>query len=92
MNWPKEYGGRGASVMQRVIFRAELSRLDLAEPGIGMGISLLGPTLMHWEDRRAKATSPPGSSRRQRNLVSGLQRTRLRIGPRLGQDPGDRRR
>ena len=48
VNWPKEYGGRGASVMQRVIFRAELSRLDLAEPGIGMGISLLGPTLMHW--------------------------------------------
>jgi len=48
VNWPARYGGRGASVMQRLIFREELSRLSLSEPGIGMGISLLGPTLMHW--------------------------------------------
>ena len=59
MNWPKEYGGRGASVMQRVIFRAELSRLDLAEPGIGMGISLLGPTLMHWGTEEQKQRHLP---------------------------------
>ena len=48
VNWPKEYGGRGATVMQRLIFREELSRLHLSEAGIGMGIGLLGPTLMHW--------------------------------------------
>jgi len=47
VNWPKEYGGRGATVMQRMIYREELQRLGLAEPFIGMGISLLGPTLMH---------------------------------------------
>ncbi|MGB0059815.1 acyl-CoA dehydrogenase family protein, partial [Candidatus Binatus sp.] len=48
VNWPKEYGGRGATVMQRLIYREELGRLGLNEPMIGMGISLLGPTLMHW--------------------------------------------
>jgi alkylation response protein AidB-like acyl-CoA dehydrogenase len=48
VNWPMEYGGRGATVMQRLIFREELNRLGLNEPFIGMGISLLGPTLMHW--------------------------------------------
>ncbi|MBE3603896.1 acyl-CoA dehydrogenase [bacterium] len=48
VHWPKEYGGRGATVMQRLIFREELARLDLTEPFLGMGISLLGPTLMHW--------------------------------------------
>jgi len=54
VNWPKEYGGRGATVMQRLIYREELSRLGLSEPFIGMGISLLGPTLMHWgtEDQK----------------------------------------
>jgi len=48
VNWPKQYGGRGATVMQRVIFREELGRLHLSEPMTGMGIGLLGPTLMHW--------------------------------------------
>jgi len=48
VHWPKEYGGRGATVMQRLIFREELTRLGLGEPGLGMGIGLLGPTLMHW--------------------------------------------
>src|ERR1700720_1059713 len=56
VNWPKEFGGRGATVMQRMIYREELQRLGLGEPFIGMGISLLGPTLMHWgtEDQKKK--------------------------------------
>ncbi len=54
VNWPKEYGGRGATVMQRLIFREELNRLGLNEPFIGMGISLLGPTLMHWGTEEQK--------------------------------------
>ena len=32
VNWPKEYGGRGATVMQRPIYREELHRLGLSEP------------------------------------------------------------
>jgi alkylation response protein AidB-like acyl-CoA dehydrogenase len=56
VNWPKQYGGRGATVMQRVIFREELGRLHLSEPMTGMGIGLLGPTLMHWgtEDQKRR--------------------------------------
>jgi alkylation response protein AidB-like acyl-CoA dehydrogenase len=54
VNWPTQYGGRGATVMQRLIFREELSRLNLGEPGIGMGIGLLGPTLMHWGTEEQK--------------------------------------
>ncbi len=59
VNWPKQYGGRGASVMQRLIFREELSRLGLNEPFIGMGISLLGPTLMHWGTEAQKQNHLP---------------------------------
>jgi alkylation response protein AidB-like acyl-CoA dehydrogenase len=54
VHWPKEYGGRGATVMQRLIFREELTRLSLSEPGLGMGIGLLGPTLMHWGTEEQK--------------------------------------
>jgi len=59
VNWPKQYGGRGATVMQRLIYREELSRLGLNEPFIGMGISLLGPTLMHWGTEAQKQNHLP---------------------------------
>lgn len=59
VNWPKEYGGRAATVMQRLIFRQELSRLNLSEPAIGMGISLLGPTLLHWGTEEQKKRHIP---------------------------------
>jgi alkylation response protein AidB-like acyl-CoA dehydrogenase len=59
VHWPKEYGGRGATVMQRLIFREELTRLGLGEPGLGMGIGLLGPTLMHWGNDEQKSRHLP---------------------------------
>ena len=59
VNWPKKYGGRAATVMQRLIFREELSRLNLSEPAIGMGISLLGPTLLHWGTEEQKRRHIP---------------------------------
>ena len=59
VNWPKEYGGRGATVMQRLIYREELSRLGLNEPMIGMGINLLGPTLIHWGTEEQKKNHIP---------------------------------
>ncbi|MGH7947816.1 MAG: acyl-CoA dehydrogenase family protein, partial [Candidatus Binataceae bacterium] len=46
--WPKEFGGRGCSMLQTVIYHEELDKNGLREPYVGMGISLIGPTLMHW--------------------------------------------
>lgn len=52
--WPKAYGGRGASVIEQVIFNEELARLG-ASSGVNMsGITLLGPTLMHWGTEEQK--------------------------------------
>ena len=48
VTWPKEYGGRGATIMQNIVYGEELARLDLPVPFVGMGVSLLGPTLLHW--------------------------------------------
>ncbi len=52
--WPKEYGGRGASVIEQAIFNEELGRAG-APAGVNMnGMTLLGPTLMHWGTEEQK--------------------------------------
>src|SRR5579872_3324516 len=48
LSWPKEYGGRGATLLQSMIYEQELERAGSAVPFTGFGISLLGPTLIHW--------------------------------------------
>ena len=46
INWPVEYGGRGASPDQLAVYNEELARAD-TPPLLGRaGISLVGPTLM----------------------------------------------
>lgn len=57
--WPKEYGGRGASVIEQAIFNQELARLG-ASGGVNMsGVTLLGPTLMHWGTEEQKTRYLP---------------------------------
>lgn len=46
IHWPKEYGGRGASLIQQTIFIEEMARAQ-APPLLNvLGLSLLGPTLI----------------------------------------------
>jgi alkylation response protein AidB-like acyl-CoA dehydrogenase len=45
--WPKEYGGRGASIVERVIWDEEYARAR-APIMPGMGLNLVGPTIIHW--------------------------------------------
>jgi len=44
-HWPKEYGGAGLSVMEQFIYNQEMAKAD-APPVGGMGVSLLGPTMI----------------------------------------------
>ncbi len=46
--WPKDYGGRGAGIMEQVIFDEEYT--DARAPVIPgfSGLALCGPTLMQW--------------------------------------------
>ena len=46
MDWPAEYGGRGASVVEQIIFYEEMSRAQAPQPLNRSGLSMLGPTLM----------------------------------------------
>ncbi len=47
MGWPTEWGGRGASEVEKSILDAELSRADAPPILNTLGIGLLGPALIH---------------------------------------------
>jgi alkylation response protein AidB-like acyl-CoA dehydrogenase len=54
ITWPKEYGGRGGTLMQEVICDQELEEVGRGIPFTGPGIWLLGPTLIHWGTQAQK--------------------------------------
>src|ERR1039457_7635929 len=44
--WPKEYGGRGATLIQQVIFTEEMGRAGAPPLANILGLSLIGPTII----------------------------------------------
>ena len=48
VHWPKEYGGRGASLFETAIFFEELGRAQAPLPANVLGLLLGGPTVMFW--------------------------------------------
>ncbi|HMG34759.1 MAG TPA: acyl-CoA dehydrogenase [Blastocatellia bacterium] len=54
IHWPKEYGGRGATLVEQTIFIEEMAR-STAPPLINvLGLSLLGPTLIAYGTEEQK--------------------------------------
>ncbi len=47
MGWSEEWGGRGASEVEEAILQEELTRADAPQVPNFLGISLLGPALIH---------------------------------------------
>ena len=46
LNWPKAYGGAGATLMEQVIFNEEIARYKAPTPYNGIAIGMVGPTLI----------------------------------------------
>ncbi len=46
VSWPKEYGGRGATAMEHVIYLEEMLHADAPEPLDMLGLDMVGPTLI----------------------------------------------
>jgi alkylation response protein AidB-like acyl-CoA dehydrogenase len=46
VHWPREYGGRGASLTEQAIFQEEMSRARAPQMMNRVGINLVGPTLI----------------------------------------------
>ncbi len=48
MDWPREFGGRGASIVEMVILYQEMARAESPQLVNRGGVSMLGPTLMKY--------------------------------------------
>ena len=48
LHWPKEYGGRAATPIQRVIWEQEESRFAVPRGFFEIGLGMCGPTIMNW--------------------------------------------
>jgi alkylation response protein AidB-like acyl-CoA dehydrogenase len=54
VSWPKEYGGRGATLIERMIFDQEMAQ-HKAPPLINvLGLEIIGPTIMHYGTEEQK--------------------------------------
>ncbi len=60
LTWPKEYGGRGATFVEQVIFQQELGRLNLPMGCNVLGVIMNGPALMQWgtEEQKKRYLQP----------------------------------
>ncbi len=59
VGWPEEYGGRGLSLWQQVIFHEEYARADAPARVNHLGEELLGPTLIAFGTEEQKARFLP---------------------------------
>jgi alkylation response protein AidB-like acyl-CoA dehydrogenase len=46
VSWPREYGGRSATLMQQAIFWEEMARADAPPMANSLGLGLIGPTII----------------------------------------------
>jgi alkylation response protein AidB-like acyl-CoA dehydrogenase len=46
VSWPKEYGGRSASLTQQAIFWEEMARVEAPPMANALGLGLIGPTII----------------------------------------------
>ena len=59
IGWAPEFGGRGASAIEEVIWRQEESQYDLPANFFLIGQGMIGPTLMAWASDEDKARFLP---------------------------------
>ncbi|MCS6924904.1 MAG: acyl-CoA dehydrogenase [Candidatus Binatia bacterium] len=59
LSWPKEYGGRGASMVELAIFNEEMARVEAPGPLNILGLSMAGPTIIvHGTEEQKKRYLP----------------------------------
>lgn len=61
--WPRQYGGGGLSQAEVGILRSEMSRIGAWNPIGGMGVLMLGPTLLQYGTEEQKLRHIPGIAR-----------------------------
>jgi alkylation response protein AidB-like acyl-CoA dehydrogenase len=54
ISWPKEYGGRGASLIEQAIFSEEMARINAPRPANVLGLVMGGPVVIAHGDEDQK--------------------------------------
>ena len=59
VSWPKEYGGRSATLMQQAIFWEEMARAQAPSMANALGLGLIGPTIIAYGTEAQKKRFVP---------------------------------
>ncbi len=59
MGWPKEYGGQNARPMEQAIVQDEMARVNAPPAALGLGVGIVGPTIIHHGTPEQKARFVP---------------------------------
>ena len=66
LHWPKEYGGIGASSMERIIWANEEAKFDVPKGIFEIGLGMCGPVMMEYaseeQKERYQHPHPPGEA------------------------------
>ena len=54
LNWPREYGGRGATPMELIIWGQEEARFDVPTSPFAIGLGMCGPTVIAFAGEQQK--------------------------------------
>ena len=82
IRWPEEYGGRGASAIEQVIWNQEEGQFAVPGSVFGIGQGMAAPTLMAWASEEHKREHLPPARVRRAHLVPVVQRAGGRFRPR----------
>ncbi|MEQ8858999.1 MAG: acyl-CoA dehydrogenase family protein [Pseudomonadales bacterium] len=69
--WPQAYGGAGLDKGEFLILLEELQRIQARPPLVGMGVSMIGPTLLEFGDDAQKARHLPRIARGEVSWCQG---------------------
>ena len=71
-SWPKEYGGKGLSVIENVVLNEEFARAGAPMRGDFFGDTLVGPTILQWGTEEQKQEFLPQIMRGQISWCQGF--------------------
>ena len=69
--WPEAYGGAGLGKAEYMVLLEELQRIGARPPLVGMGISMIGPTLLEYGDEAQKSRHLPAIARGEVSWCQG---------------------
>ena len=79
LHWPKEYGGRGATPIERVIWQQEEGAFGKLSGMFIIGHGMCGPTMMAFAGEEQKRQYLPPLAVGRKDLVPAVLRARRRL-------------